>query len=212
MATPDSLKELLRSGVVVLRKRAVDNTIDRFLRAPARMRPFILAGLLLIGFIAPASSAIYMKVDGITGEVLAEGYVGWIEVTSVQWGVGRGVTAPTGSTRDREASAPSFSEIATVKFADKTTPLLFREATIGEAKPVEFHFVKPSDGRLFTYQKIRLTDVMVSSFSQSSGSDRPTESLSLNYTRIELIYTPDNGGKPGTDVRFAYDLAAGRDF
>ena len=55
--------------------------------------------------------AIYMQIDGIKGNVEAEGHADWIECLSMQWGVGRGIQAKTGSSKDREASAPSISEL-----------------------------------------------------------------------------------------------------
>ncbi len=33
---------------------------------------------------------IYLKYDGIDGDVTAEGHEKWIELNSFQWGVGRG--------------------------------------------------------------------------------------------------------------------------
>ena len=60
---------------------------------------------------------------------------------------------------------------------------------------------------------ITLSDVLVSSFSQSSGGEVPAESISLNYTKIEMIYTPyDAKGTKGTPVRAGYDLTTGAKF
>jgi type VI secretion system secreted protein Hcp len=63
------------------------------------------------------------------------------------------------------------------------------------------------------FYRITLTDVMVTSVSiggASGGGDRPTESFSLNYTRIEWEYIPQlpTGGS-GTPVRASWDLARG---
>lgn len=153
-----------------------------------------------------------MQVEGIKGDVTAEGYSEWIELTSVQWGVGRAISAPVGGASDREASAPSFSELTTTKMSDKTSPLLLAEAAVGRGKLVEIHFTRTDGGgKLFAYQKIKLYNVMFSGFSQSSGGDRPSESLSLNYTKIEFRYIPTApDGKPQPDVTFIYDLALGR--
>ena len=60
---------------------------------------------------------IYMKYnDGaVKGDVTAEGHEAWIECNSFQWGVGRGISSPTGASADRESSAPSVSEIVVTK-------------------------------------------------------------------------------------------------
>lgn len=155
------------------------------------------------------SAAVFMQIDGITGEATAEGFAGWIELTSFQWGLSRSIAAPTGGSADRESSAASFSEMAVAKIADKTTPLLFGESVIGEGKTVTIRLAEARADRLDVYQEIKLENAMISAFSQSSGGDRPSESLSLNFTKITVTYTPrNNDGSAGTPVRFAYDLAA----
>ena len=55
--------------------------------------------------------AIYMKVDGIKGDVTEAGHADWIEINSFQWGVGRGIGSPKSSASDRESSEASVSEV-----------------------------------------------------------------------------------------------------
>ena len=50
---------------------------------------------------------IYIQYGTLTGDVTAAGHEKWIEVNSFQWGVGRGISSPTGGSSDRESSAPS---------------------------------------------------------------------------------------------------------
>jgi type VI secretion system secreted protein Hcp len=186
----------------------VNNTRQIFSRTP-----LLASGLILLCALAHrAPAAIYMQYEGLEGEVTAAGYAGWVELSSLQWGLSRNVATPTGSSADREASAPSFSEIATAKLADKATPRLFGEAVAGEGKTVEIHFtMSGGDGTPFVYQIIKLYNVMVSSFAQSSGGDRPSESLSLNYTKIEFSYIPQGkDGTAGTPIKFIYDIAQGK--
>jgi type VI secretion system secreted protein Hcp len=63
---------------------------------------------------------IYMKYnDGsIKGDKTADGHQDWIVLNSFQWGVGRGISSPTGGSKDRESSAPSLSEITVTKHQD----------------------------------------------------------------------------------------------
>ena len=57
--------------------------------------------------------AAYIKYDAIKkGESLAKGHEGskgWVEVGSVQFGCGRGISSPVGTSSKREASAPNIS-------------------------------------------------------------------------------------------------------
>jgi type VI secretion system secreted protein Hcp len=49
---------------------------------------------------------------------------------------------------------------------------------------------------------------IIDGYSVSSGGDRPSESISMNFTKIEYKYTPfDDQHKAGTPVPVTYDLA-----
>jgi type VI secretion system secreted protein Hcp len=152
--------------------------------------------------------AIYMKFAGIDGQTTAKGHEKWIELNSLQFGVGRGISAPTGSSANREASAPSVSEIVVTKLTDATSPLFFQESVVGKGKTVNVHFVRTSADQLETYLELTLTNTLVSGYSVSSGGDAPSESISLNFTKIEVKYTPYNADhSKGTPVPAAYDMA-----
>jgi type VI secretion system secreted protein Hcp len=152
--------------------------------------------------------AIYMQFEGINGHVTAAGHEKWIELGSAQFGVGRGIGAPTGSDSNRESSAPNISEIVVTKPTDETSPLVFQEAVAGKGKKVVLHWVRTTSGNLETYLEVTLTNVLISGYSISSGGDAPSESISLNFTKIEMKYTPYNADhSKGTPVPAAYDLA-----
>jgi len=75
---------------------------------------------------------IYMNYNDIKGDVTEANHTGWIELHSFQWGVGRGISSPTGASADREASAPSVSEIVVTKAQDAATTKILNEAYQGE--------------------------------------------------------------------------------
>jgi type VI protein secretion system component Hcp len=62
------------------------------------------------------------------------------------------------------------------------------------------------------FLKIKLSDVLVSSF-EPNGSrgkdapDLPTEAVSLNFVKIDVLYTVDRTGEV---VETAFDQASGR--
>lgn len=155
---------------------------------------------------------IYMKLGSVAGSVTEEGHKGWIELNSFQFGVGRGISSPTGAQKDRDASAPSFSEITVTKQQDESSLGLVEAGWGGsEAVDVEIHFVRTENKKLDTYLKFKLTDVLVSGYSMSSGGDRPSESLSLNYAKIEYAQdTFDVKNKSKANKSTTYDLAAGK--
>ena len=153
---------------------------------------------------------VYMNYNAlaIKGLVTAEGHTDWIELSSFQWGVGRGISSPTGASADRESSAPSVSEITTTKSMDKSSIHLLNEALQGEGVVVLIDFCKTDKGTLEVYAQYTLADCMISGYSTSSGGDKPTESLSLNFTKVEFKYVPqsDTGGT-GDPETVIYDMA-----
>jgi len=153
---------------------------------------------------------IYMSFDGIEGDVTASGHEKWIELNSVQWGVGRGITSPTGGSADRESSAPSISEVVATKSTDVASTKLLNEAYQGEGKKVQIDWCKTDKGSLEVYLTVTLENTMISGYSMSSGGDRPTESLSLNFTKVEFKNTGMGAANDtGSPDAVTYDLALG---
>jgi len=158
---------------------------------------------------------IYMKYGSITGDVTEGGHDKWIEVNSLQWGVGRGVSSATGSASDRESSAPSLSEVTVTKDLDSASPKLLTEAFQGDgngdAASVQFDFCRTASGKLQIYLTITLTNVIISGYSTSSGGDRPSESVSLNYVEITNNFIPMNpDGTPGNAAKVIYNTATAK--
>jgi type VI secretion system secreted protein Hcp len=154
---------------------------------------------------------IYMKYTGIDGDVTAAGHEKWIECNSFQWGIGRGISSPTGASADRESSAPSVSEITITKAQDIGTVKTLNEAFQGEGVDVTIDFCKTDKGNLETYLQYTLTNTMISGYSISSGGDRPSESLSLNFTKIECKLTSmGQKNEDGSPENVTYDLATAK--
>ena len=151
---------------------------------------------------APAGDSIYMKYGGIEGDVAATGHEGAIQLNSFQWGIGRGISSP-GAGGGREASAPTVSEIVVTKTFDFSSVPLIREAFMGEDEHVDADFVRPVEGKLQTYLSFDLDNTLVSGYSMSSGGGLPSESLSLNFTRITIGAI----GANGEPQKFTFDLA-----
>lgn len=155
--------------------------------------------------------AIFLQVDGVKGDVTADGHKDWIECTSMQWGVGRGIHTPTGSAQERESSSPSVSEVTVTKNMDKATAALVQEACVGRSKPVVIHLVQTGD-KLETFMEYKLTDCLISGYSVSSGGEgKPSESVSFNFTKVEIKYTAfDNKHNPAGTFTSGYDVSAGK--
>jgi type VI secretion system secreted protein Hcp len=151
-----------------------------------------------------------MNVDGVTGDVTATGHESWIEVSSFQWGVGRGITMPVGGSKDREAGVPSVSEVVITKISDVATADLLKKALTGDGVTVKFDFCMTGTTQFTPYYQFELTNTLISGFSMSSGGDRPMESISLNYTEVQFSdYEISDKNDPGSPARVGYNLATG---
>jgi type VI secretion system secreted protein Hcp len=128
---------------------------------------------------------IYMKYDSIPGDVTAEGHASWIELNSLQWGVNRFIKTDTGSASDRESSAPTVLEVSITKAMDIATPKILQQALQGKGVEVTIHLCKTDQNELQMYAEYILSNTLISSFSTNTSGDRPFESLSLNFTKVQ---------------------------
>ena len=133
--------------------------------------------------------AIYMKYGDIKGTVTTEGFKDQIELNSFQLGAGRGIGSARGLGSNREGSEPSISEITVTKMWDpKSSSKLFEQAVAGKLdNKVDISFTTTNASKQEVYLVIKLSDCGISGYSASSGGDKPTESLSLNFAKIEVV-------------------------
>lgn len=152
--------------------------------------------------------AIFLKYGVINGETTAEGFKDWIEVSSLSWGVGRGISSGVGGGSKREASAPSISEITLSKTFCAASPLLLKDAIGGKGCEAQIHLTRTDNsGKHVAYQKYILTDALLSGYSVSSGGDRPAESFSINFNKIDSEYLKiDDKFAAKTTGHVIYDL------
>jgi type VI secretion system secreted protein Hcp len=156
--------------------------------------------------------AIYMKYSSpyIKGGVTTTGFAGQTNITSFQWGIGRGVGSPIGGATNREASTPSVSEIVLTKDEDEASGKLLQEAYSGAGKATAvLSFVRTDAKGGVAFLEYTLTNVMLSSWSTSAGGDgKPTESFSLNFTKVETKFIAQKAdGTAGDSFPVTYDLS-----
>ncbi len=148
-----------------------------------------------------------MKFGDIVGQVTTEGFKDWIELGTLNFGVGRAVGSGAGG-QQREGSAPSISEITISKVFDKASPKLYWDAIAGSFNTkVEIKLTTTTKNKTDTYLAVELSECGVSGYSLSSGGDNPAESMSLNFTKIMITPSQlDNTGTPVKGDVVTYDL------
>jgi len=136
---------------------------------------------------------IYMQYSGTTGDSQSVGHTQWIEIDSFQWGVGRGISSPTGGSSDRESSSPSVSEIVVTKPTDAASPSLLQECLGGPSRELEVSIVFTSAGSGSPRHTLKLNRAVIidfkPSYPQRHGSKRH-ERLTLSFSDYEF-----NGAK-----------------
>ena len=159
--------------------------------------------------------SMFIKIDGIDGESEDTAHEQWIDVLSWSWGGALSTSAHVGS--GRSSAQATTDDLSFVKFIDRSSPALFHSMFVGKhIAKAELHCTKATGndvGGDLQYIVMKLTDVIVSSMvtGGSSGEDRITESVSLNFAKVEYQYTVqgDDGGT-GDKPLMEWDVAKGK--
>jgi type VI secretion system secreted protein Hcp len=152
--------------------------------------------------------SIYLKYGKIDGAATTKGYDKWVELASFQLGVGRAIASAARSAENREASEPSISEITVTKNMDISSLGFFEEGLASEMNnKVTIKFTTTSKNEVTDFLTYELTDVGLSGYSISSSAEGiPTESLSLNFTKIMMQFKGMNAELAGNPKSATYDL------
>ena len=156
--------------------------------------------------------SLYLEMEGVEGNVTAEGFEGHLQLESLSWGAGRSLSMDTGRMSNREATRPSLSEVTCTKRICKSTPLLFEQSCVGkEGKNATIRVAHTSDA-LETYLEYTLTDCLIASYNvAASGEADPIETLTLSYSSLEINYIDqDNTNKNKGSTRWGYSVEKGK--
>lgn len=158
----------------------------------------------------PASTpttGMYAKFDGVPGESLDANHKDWIELDSMSWGLHKAMAGATG-----QRGETTVEDIMVTKKLDKASPKLAEAMCAGQVfKEVEIHLCGAySSGGSQTFLVITLKDVIISSYKVegSAWSNAvPTESISLNFTKIEETYTEySTSGTAEGQTEYGWDI------
>jgi len=145
--------------------------------------------------------------DKVKGDVTTTQYKDWIMCHSFQFGVGRAIHSPQASGGNRQGSHASVSEVVLTKILDPSTLGLFTDALVGKLDTkAEVALTLATDANP-EYLHVTMWDTGLSGWSTSAGGDRPSESISLNFAKVEYkVYDISQDGKTSTPSQKTYDL------
>jgi len=154
----------------------------------------------------------FLKLDGIKGESADSKHKGEIDIMSFSWGASQtGVQATGGG---GGAGKVHFQDIHFVKRADASSPLLMLNCANGAHIKEGNFVVRKAGGEQLEYLKIKLTDILISSYkehgSTQKGDETPMEQFSLNFAKIEYQYQPQgaDGKAQGGPIVGGWDVKA----
>jgi type VI secretion system secreted protein Hcp len=178
---------------------------------------FEILVIAILGFTIIASTSsqafaavdMFIKIDTIDGESTDKTHGKEIDVLSWSWGASQSGSMAMGG--GGGAGKVSMQDFTFTKSLDKSSPKLFEALATGKHLKEAKLVLRGSSS--MEYLVITFSDVLISSYSTggSSGEDRPTESISLNFAQIKMSYVEqDASGRAGAATEFGWDLKANK--
>jgi type VI secretion system secreted protein Hcp len=158
------------------------------------LRAFAFASVLAtVSSAASAAATIFLFIPGVPGQSADDNHPGWIELGSMSAGV----------------INRACSGITVTKTIDGSSPVLSTAALLGSAYPsMTMDFTVPGAAGSRSYLTYLLSNVTVSSVSQSTGGDLIYESVSLFPATLTITYKPiQSDGSAGTPVTYSLACA-----
>ena len=154
---------------------------------------------------------IFAKIGDIKGESEDSKHPGEIDVFSWSWGVAQNGTMAIGG--GGGAGKASFSDLSFVHHVDKASPNLLKACATGKHIPEATIVQRKAGEGQQEYIIVKMTDVIVSNVSSTGSGGEMTESVSLNFAKVELEYKPQKkDGSLDAGLFFKYDVKANKPF
>jgi type VI secretion system secreted protein Hcp len=148
----------------------------------------------------------FLKLQGINGESKDDKHKGEIDINSFTFAMAQ--VGNFGSGGGGGAGKISFENIQFEKNADLSTPALMQHCASGKHIASAILTVRKAGGEQEEYYKMKFTDLLVASVRNTGiGNEVPTETLSLNFAKIEFDYKEQTAkGTLGGKAQFGWDL------
>jgi type VI secretion system secreted protein Hcp len=155
---------------------------------------------------------IFLKLGDIKGE--SKDSVHKDEIELMSWNFGAANTGSASSGGGMGTGKVAMQDFSFVKKLDKASSKLILHCANGKHIPTAAFAQRKStgDGGQKEFLKIKLEDVMVSSYQISdSGDETPNESISLNFGKITVEYfEQDNKGTLTSTGQAGWDVKANK--
>jgi type VI secretion system secreted protein Hcp len=170
----------------------------------------VAAGCVLQGGV---SSPVVMQLELTTvpGDSVDAKHPNTIDVSSFSFGLQMISSASIGG--GSGSGKVNFNNLVVSKYVDKTSPTLSLNCASGIHLSKATLYLRPANATNDTY-KLLLQDVLVTSISTSAvaAGERPMESVSFSFTKIQWFYQAldANGAPSGGSVVSGWDVTANK--
>ena len=148
----------------------------------------------------------FLKLDGITGESVDSKHKGEIEVLSFSFGASN-VRPPGGS--GGGAGKVEMSDFTFTARTSRASPILFQHCAQAKHIKQAILTVRKAGGSQQEYLKIKLNDVLISSYALDGDDEDPIphDAFSLNFVKLSFDYAPQKSdGSLDSPVHGGWDL------
>jgi type VI secretion system secreted protein Hcp len=158
----------------------------------------------------------YLQIDGIKGESTEDKHKDWIEVLSYNHQIKQRTSSTRSSAGGATTGASEHGDVYIGKYVDASSPKLYEACSTGKHfKKAAIEFMRQSGGSKVKYLEIKLEEVIISSIAsegQKTADELQTETIALNYGKIEWVYTQQKraDGSGGGNVTAKYDLTSAK--
>lgn len=154
----------------------------------------------------------FLKIEGIPGESRKAGHVDEIDIHSFSFGAANPTTVAQGT--GAGASQVAISSFNIMKNTDLASTALFLRCAKGEHIPEVLVTLRKAGGNNpLEYLQYKFSKVYVDSIQwsgASGGDDSPTESVSLAFEKVEIVYSQQaDDGTAKKTVGSGWDIPSG---
>lgn len=157
---------------------------------------------------------VYLQIDGIKGESADANHVGWIELTSAEWGVTQPKSATASTSGGHTAERCEHRTLGVTKLADLSSPLLMMYSSMGKTIPkARLEFMRADgNGMPVKYYEVELENVLIASVSQAAHEGGILhDAVGLRFSKVKWRYLQQKiGGSTSGNTVGGWDLATNR--
>jgi len=152
----------------------------------------------------------FLQIAGIEGESKDAKHKGWLDVLSWSWGESRPEAPHAGG--GGGAGKVNMQDLSFITRAGKASPKLFLACAAGQHfKEATLVGVMATDKAQQQFLTWTLSDILVSSFQTSASEEVPTESVSLNFAKVNVEYRSQKAdGSLDAPISAGWDLKANK--